>query len=331
LQLEGQQQQLVDLLMRMTDPVLLQQQLAKPEVFSGAAEVEVVLHQPGKFPAGALGLAKMMWHWKQQQQQHDQKYAPQQLQQQGQQKAATGDLMQIDAGAHQQQQQQQHGGAGAGSGRWKSKQQRKQQQQGQQTRVIWLWCHASYYKQVHDILQQAVHEMAREIRAAAAAAAAEADTAGAGSSKVLYPAAPTVASLCSSLRRLELVGLSADDVICKVITQQQDWQRQADSSGSSAVPDRRSTQNSIWTAVAAAVGSLQLLLLPPGCVLGVVAVDPRLAKPVRHQVPSGAVEPDIQPQVVAGGDAMMPTVKDPDRELAYYLQGWPGNGESCDG
>jgi hypothetical protein len=304
-----------------SDPVLLQQLLARREVLAGLVEFQVVLHTPGKFPAGTLGPAMMMWHQLPRQQRQQLKQQQQQQQQQRQVDAGSG----IQQDLQRQQQQQQV-----------SRREARQQQLQQQHRVLWLWCHASYFKQVHEAIQLSISssrsaDQQQGVDLTAAAGSSEAVT------KVVTLTGVTVQSLSSSLRRVELLGPSADQVLQAALQQQQQQQGLAAAAAADTVaPSRHTTSssssrvaphNEVWAALAAAPLSAWQGLRQ-GCVLGLAALDPRLAKPLRH---SGVFEAPgwlpRDPTAAAAGDMSAAAAAAAGKELQRLLGNWPHNGE----
>jgi hypothetical protein len=165
--------------------------------------------------------------------------------------------------------------------------------------VLWLWCHASCLQQLTDTLAGLIQQQ-QQCRV-------------------------TLVSLGSSLRRIELLGPSADAVLRSVVTQQQQWQQQQQQQQQQRAA---AVGNAVWGALSCSpLGVWQSL--PQGSVLGLAAVDPRLAKPPRHTGAWGQ-QPDPSAAAAAaaaavgeGGEAGGQT------RLQQLLVQWPGNGEEC--
>jgi hypothetical protein len=199
--------------------------------------------------------------------------------------------------------------------------------------VLWLWCHASYFKQVHNDIQGCINNPAQQYgHSSAAAAAPAAAAADKTTSQPVSLAGVSVQSLCSSLRRIELLGPSADLVLRTALQQQQQGLAAA---ATSSTPSSNTSSSSrvapcheVWAALAAApLSSWQGL--PSGCVLGLAALDPRLAKPLKH---SGMFEvPGWLPRdsaAAAAGDGGAAAAAG--RELHRLLSHWPHNGRYLD-
>jgi hypothetical protein len=305
--------------MQCSDPALLQQLLDRTEVLAGLAEVQLVLHAPGKFPLGTLGPALLMWHQPTRQQLEQEK---QQRKQQQQAPGHQQQEVQPQVLPRPQQQQQQQ-----------TRRDRKQQQLQQQQRVLWVWCHASYFKQVHDAIQHAITTSSSNntgqpgVDSPSSAAAAAAAAVDGDALRPLSLAGVSVQSLCSSLRRVELLGTSADFVLRTALQQQQQQGLAAaaatsspSSSNNSSSSSRVVTHNEVWAALAAAPLSAWQGL-PPGCVLGLAALDPRLAKPLKNSGmfdAQGWLPKDSAAAAAAGGGG--------GEELQRLLSHWPHNG-----
>jgi hypothetical protein len=263
-----------------------------------------------------------MWHQPPRQQQQQEKQQRKQQQQQQQEKQQR----------KQQQQQQQQ-----------SRRHKKQQQQLLQHRVLWLWCHASYYKHVHDVIQSTISSSSTAPHAAAAAAAAASSEAV---TSAVTCAGVTVQSLSSSLRRVELLGPSADLVLKTALQQQQQGlavaataEAAAAAAANNVSPNSSSSRalphNEVWAALAAAPLSAWQDL-PHGCVLGLAALDPRLAEPLKHsgvfEVPEGLYRDTAagaagRGSAAGAAAASGASVAAAGKALQQLLGCWPYNGE----
>jgi hypothetical protein len=304
LQLHGQQAQLVSLLRLCSDAQCLQQWvLQRAGVLCGAAEVELVLHQPGCFPERAIGPVKLLWHppaaapvLQQQQREQQREQQQQQQGQQQQQQQHTARSMDVDGGGARHKQQG-------------SRRERRLQGQQQQRRTLWMWAHPAYATELQQALQAGSTLLEQQQQQQQLLQ---------GSKQEGVPPAPCVAvcDVSDHLRRLELVGPSAGDVLASVINQQQ--QQGAAGEPSIAGP----AGNAVWQALQQLPAASWPRAVPDGAVLGLAALDPRLLpQPCRHQQPPDAAAAPAagaasqQEQQAAAADAL--------RQLRAH---WPSNG-----
>jgi hypothetical protein len=322
------------LLLPCSDPDLLQKTLSRPEVMAGAVEVQLLMYisqQPAAAAGGggsaapaangcvdgggggsaapaaaaAIGPVKLMWHprphrrqqqqQQQQQQQWDFEQAQQQQEQEQQQKQQP---MEVDR-PHQQQQQ--------GGRCW----QRRQHKQQQELRVLWLWCHASYLQQLTDTLTGLIQQQQQQQQ-----------------QQQRQQCRVTLVSLGSNLRRVELLGPFADSVLRSVVTQQQLWQQHPQQQQQQQQYPQQQQRaapvgNAVWGALSCSpLGVWQSL--PQGSVLGLAAVDPRLAKPPRHTGAWGQQPDPAAAPAAAAGHGGGPVGR---TALQQLLMHWPANGE----
>jgi hypothetical protein len=270
MQLTGPQQDIIAMLQQLSSPQALQDLLECPEVLLGAVEFDLVLHQPGAFPAGALCPAKLMW-------------LPFPLG-----KASINEHAGAAAASQQHTRDEQRAGGSAEAVPTAVDQPENVAafagQQG--SRSIWIWAHAAAYSSV----AAAVHSCGPAL-AFSNTSMGRLEVLGPGSDAALASAIrpssrPSSSSSSSSSSSTAGPTSEATDMWQALCSAADAAGHRAQPAPAAATPapssgkSKRSSSSSTTSAMAPAAAELWLSL-PEGAVLAMVAEDPRLVRPFR--------------------------------------------------